>query len=276
MRITQRDPFHAPALMLVLAHLLALGGCYTGQRAARDVNAAWRGRTRAAIEARWGKPAAVTAQGSVTALRWSHTRMHVLLPSAEAELTIEPGRVEGAAALQPGAVWSSSTEVVALVDAGGIITSVHGPSLRWGPPNDANLRWGTILGLHAGMGRLDDTSTALPSGGVYIGGMLARTLGLVGTFSLVSGTDDAGAAMGFAWGVAAAWWPVTRVSVRGGPALVLAFDPGFDNAGLGPGLTGGASVTLVKAGRFVLDLRVDLTAAPSVVFGNVGIGVNLN
>jgi hypothetical protein len=263
--------------MLTFAPLLALGGgCYSGERAVRDVNAAWSGRTRAAIEARWGTPAAVEVHGSATALRWSHTRQHLALPEAEAELTIERDRVEGMVALQPGAVWHSSTEVVALVDASDTVTSVHGPSLRWGPPNDANLRWGTILGLHVGMGRLDDTSTPLPSGGLYIGGMLGPRLGLVGAFTLVSGKGDAGGAMGFAWSVGATWWLSTRVSVRGGPALVLAFDPGFDNAGLGPGLTGSASVALVKAGTFVLDLRVDVTAAASVAFGNMGIGVNLN
>jgi hypothetical protein len=263
--------------MLGLALVLApAGGCYHGERATRDVNAAWVGQTRSAIEARWGKPASVEVEGGRAVLRWSHSRVHFELPSAQAELIVEPGRVEGTAAVQPGAVWHSSTEVVVVVDAGGIITSVHGPSLRWGPPNDANLRWGTILGQHVGMGRLDDTSTPLPSGGAYLGGMLSPTLGLAGTFSLVSGLDDAGGAMGFAWGMAAVWWPATRVSLRGGPALVLAFDPGFANVALGPGLTGSASLALIKAGTFVLDLRLDLTTAPSGAFGNLGIGVNMN
>jgi hypothetical protein len=275
--MTQRDSRRAPALMLGLAFgLVPASGCYHGERATRDVNAAWAGRTRSAIEARWGKPASVEVEGSRAVLRWSHRRVHFELPAAQAELIVEPGRVEGTAALHPGAVWHSSTEVVVLVDAGGTITSVRGPSLRWGPPNDANLRWGTILGQHVGMGRLDDTSTPLPSGGAYVGGMLSPTLGLAGTFSLVSGLDDAGGAMGFSWGMAAVWWPATRVSLRGGPALVLAFDPGFANVALGPGLTGSASLALIKAGTFVLDLRLDLTTASSGAFGNLGIGVNMN
>jgi hypothetical protein len=272
-RVLALGPLLGPLLTLVLG---PAAGCYGGERAARDVNAAWRGRSRAALEAHWGAPAAVQVQDGATALRWSHTRRHVELPAAEAALTIEPGHMDGILAVQPGAVWHSSTEVVALLDAGGAVASVHGPSLRWGPPGDANLRWGTILGLHVGMGRLDDTSTPLPSGGMYIGGMLGPRLGLVGAFSLASGTDDAGGAMGFSWSVAAVWWPSARVSVRGGPALVLAFDPGFDDAALSPGLTGSASLALVRAGAFVLDLRVDITAAAPAAFGSLGVGVNLN
>jgi hypothetical protein len=277
MRSIHRLSPHVPARVLVLAFVLALGGCYGSGRARGAANAAWSGRTRASIEARWGQPTAVEAQGSATLLRWSHTRRYVDLPAFQAELTVKPGYVEGMAAVRPGAVWHSTTEVVALVDGRGIVTTVSGASMRWGgPPNDANLRWGGIMGLHAGMGRLDDTSTALPSGGFYIGGMLGPRHGLVGTFSLNSGKDDAGGAMGFAWGIAPVWWPLTRVSVRGGPALVLAFDPGFDDPVLTVGLNGSASYALVKAGTFVLDLRVDLTAAASVTFGNVGIGVNVN
>jgi hypothetical protein len=183
--------------------------------------------------------------------------------------------VDASAAFTPGAIWTTKTGVVASVDSG-VVTSVAGPSLRWGPPNDANLRWGTVLGLHAGMGRLDDTPTMLPSGGAYLGGMLSPTTALVGCFSLVSGTGDDGAAMGFAGGFAAQWWPMTRLWLRGGPALVLAFDPGFDDPGFSFGVTVGASVAVIKVGTFVLDLRLDLVGTSAVSFGTAGVGVNLN
>lgn len=261
---------------LLLSVVVSLAACYSGGRAARDVNEAWRGRRRANLEARWGKPAAVTERPGGTVLLWSHERRHIRLPSASGSLSVEPGRMDLEAVLRPGEVWNTRTEVAALVDPAGVVAQVEGPSLRWGPPDDANLRWGTVLGLHVGMGRLDDTRTPLPSGGLYIGGMLARTLGLVGTFSMVSGHDEAGGALGFAWGIAPQWWPTTRVWLRAGPAMVLAFNPGFEDARLAPGLSGGASYALVKAGTFVLDLRLDLTAATTGAFGSAGIGVNLN
>jgi hypothetical protein len=262
----------------IAAVLITAAGCYGRGDATGYTNEAWRGHTRAAIEASWGPPAAVTTAQGDTFLAWSHTTRHVELPSAEAELTIEPGHVEAYAAVRPGRVIDgSTTTVTARIDATGRIVSVSGPSLyRWRPPDDANLRWGLIMGLSAGMGRLDDTSTALPGGGAYLGGMLSRTLGLVGTFHLASGTDDDGGAMGLAWGMAAQHWPATRLSVRGGAALVLAWDPGFEDVSLGPGVTGAVSYALVKAGAFVLDLRLDLVVGPAVAFGTAGVGVNLN
>ncbi len=260
-----------------IAVLVCASGCYTGARTSRDVNAAWRGRHHSEIEAAWGKPAAVQPQADgTTAFVWSHVRRHVDLPSGGFDLRIDPNGFDLTAEVQPGAVWRTETNVAALVDAQGLIAGVTGPSLRWGPPNDANIHWGTLLGLHVGMGRLDDTSTALPSGGVYIGGMITRTHGLVGCFSLVAGTDDDGAAMGFAWGMGVQWWIATRTWLRAGPALVLAFDPGFEDAALEAGITGGASYAIVKSGTFALDLRLDLTTTPSTSFGSVGLGVNLN
>ncbi len=265
------------ALVVSLSIAAVAVACYSGAPAARDVNAAWQGRSRHAIEARWGTPAQVAATaGGGTQLRWIHTRHHIELPGGHASLHVEPGLIEGEAELRPGSIWKTHTNVVAQVDANGMITRVNGPSLRWGPPNDANLRWGTILGMHVGMGRLDDTSTPLPSGGLYLGGMLSPTFGLVGCFSLVSGSDSAGGAMAFAWGMAAQWWPATRLWLRAGPAMVLDFDPGFADATLSPGLTTGASYAVVRVGTFVLDLRLDLTASPSAVFGSAGIGVNMN
>jgi hypothetical protein len=257
--------------------LVCLAGCYTGNRATRGVNEAWRGRSRAAIEARWGQPASVTPQGADTVLVWSYTTRHTELPDAGAHLRVGPGEIDAGAHFLPGRTWTRTTEVAARIDASGRIAEVAGPSLRWGPPRGANLRWGFLFGVHAGMGRLDDTGTMLPGGGLYIGGMLGPRLGLVGTYALASGKDDAGGAMGMAWGIAAQWWPLTRAWLRAGPAAILSWDPGFEDAGFDPGLTAGASYALIR-GRtsFVLDLRLDLAVAADVQLGTVGVGVNIN
>lgn len=252
-------------------------GCYGGRQATRDSNLAWQGRSRASLQAQWGSPARVEAVADgTTALVWTIKRHHVDLPEVSGSLDIDATGFDLQAEVQPGTVRTSSIDVVARIAANNQVLQVDGPSLRWGPPNDANLRWGLVMGMHAGMGRLDDTSTPLPSGGLYIGGMLSRTLAMVGDFSLVSGSDDAGGAMGFAWGLAAQYWTSARVWLRAGPAMVLAFDPGFNDPGLSPGVLGGLSYALIKRGTFVLDLRLDLTASTAVTFGSVGIGVNVN
>ena len=263
-------------LILATAIGALVAGCYSGTRTTRDINTAWQGRSRSQIEAHWGQPASATARGNDTVLVWTYTRHSFDLPSFEAELSVEPGSLDAYAAITPGQVRRRSTHVVAVVDASGRIIGVRGPSLRWGPPNDANIHYGVLFGMHAGMGRLDDTATALPSGGVYIGGMLSRTVGLVGTFSLVSGTDDDGGALGFVWGIAAQHWLETRLWVRAGPAAILAFEPGFDDLGFAPGITTGAGYALIKSGNFALDVRLDVSAGPSVVLGSAGIGINLN
>jgi hypothetical protein len=276
--------------------MACLTGCYTGAPTTRDVNASWRARHVSEIEARWGAPARRESAGPDAALTWSHAVLHVSLPSGGASvearpvtagasidspigtgsITVQTTAIEVASAFRPGEVWKTTTEAAALVNAAGVITRVDGASLRWGPPNDANLHWGTIFGLHAGMGRLDTTSTPLPSGGLYIGGMLTPTLGLIGDFSLAAGSDDAGGAIGFGWGVAAKWWPVNRLSLHAGPAMLLTLDPGFTDAAFHPGVTTGASYAVVKVGVFALDVRFDLDAGASVAFGSVGIGVNVN
>jgi hypothetical protein len=256
--------------------VVTLAGCYTGARATRDVNAAWRGKSRAAIEARWGTPATATPQEGGTVLVWSHTDRHVELPSAMAEVRIEPGAFDAYAEAKAGEVWTSTTEVVALVDAGGTIADVRGPSLRWGPPRGENLRWGTIFGAHAGMGRLDSTSTPLPGFGVYIGGMLSRTLGLVGAYAFASGSGDDGGAIAMSGSVAAQWWPMARLWLRAGPALIISAEPEPAEDGLALGLATGASFAVIRTRVFVLDLRLDLSAAADVQFGTIGVGANLN
>ncbi len=77
-------------------------------------------------------------------------------------------------------------------------------------------------------------------------------------------------------GVAAQLWPVDRVALRAGPALLLAFDPGFEHARLRREAIAGASYAVVKVGVLGIDLRVDLAAGPSTAFGLAGIGVNVN
>ena len=272
--------------------LVCLTGCYTAAPATRDVTAAWQGHRAVEIEERWGAPSNRASDGPDAVLTWTRDRLHIELPTSDQVVVEQPvavalagangavvveGRARAVATVfHPGAVWHTTTAAAAFVDPAGTITHVEGAALHWGPPNEANLHWGTIFGMHVGMGRLDATSTPLPSGGAYIGGMLNPTLGLVGTFALAAGTGDTGGAMGFGWGLAAQWWPANRVWLRAGPAMLLAFDPGFRNAGLHPGATVGASYAVVKVGVFALDLRIDLCGGPGVAFGTIGVGVNVN
>jgi hypothetical protein len=262
--------------LLALASAALAAGCYSGVRAERDINDAWQGRQVAEIENEWGRAEPVDRSDEITTLAWRYVRVRRSLPRGGAALYAEPGRVEGYAAFEPGRVHRRVTEVVAFAGDDGVIREVRGPSLRWGPPNEANIHWGVLLGGHVGMGRLDDTSTPLPSGGLYIGGMVSRTTGLVGAFSMVSGIGDGGGAMGFAWAFAAQHWVTARLSLRGGPAAILAFDPGFEKIGAEPGINGAVSYAVLKAGTFALDLRLDLVAGADNRFGSAGIGVNLN
>lgn len=279
-----------------LVPLLALAGCYTGAAANHDVAESWRGRGQGEIVDRWGEPVRHVPVPPDDVLVWDYQTRHVELPDARlsvkqrevgvglgaeapgvgAAALVRANVVDVDAAFKPGAVWNTTHEGAALVDSQGTIREAQGAVLHWGPPNDVNLHWGTIFGGHVGLGRLDSTPVPLPSGGAYIGGMLGPTFALVGTYSLAAGTSDAGGAMGMAGGLAAQWWPVNRVWVRAGPALLLAFDPGFENARLRPGVTTGASWAFVKVGRLAVDLRLDLSAGPSTAFGTLGFGVNLN
>jgi hypothetical protein len=256
--------------------LLACSACYTGAPANRDVRASWVGHARADIIDRWGTPASIGNDGAYGVLQWTHQNTHIELPAGTAAIALSPGRLHAEAAFRPGEIWHTTTEAVAFTDGGGTIAGVEGAALRWGPPNEANIHWGAIFGAHVGLGRLDTTGTPLPSGGAYIGGMLGPTFGLVGTYTFVAGTSGSGSAIGMAGGLAAQWWPNTRLSLRGGPALVLAFDPGFSNAGLKPGVDTGASYAFVKVGRFAVDARFDLVLDTSGGFGCLGVGANLN
>lgn len=256
--------------------LVACAACYTGAPANHHVQQSWRGHSRDEIVERWGTPAGGGQAGAYTVVQWAFTKTHFELPDAFLDVHSQGGFITADAGVTPGAIIHTTTEAAAVVDARGTIAGVDGWALHWGPPNEENLHWGMIFGAQVGMGRLDTTPTPLPSGGAYAGGMLSPTLGLVGTYSLVSGTSDNGAAMGMAGGIALQYWPATRLWVRAGPALVLSFDPGFNNAALKPGATGGLSYAFVKVGRFVVDARFDATVDTSGGFGMLGVGVGVD
>jgi hypothetical protein len=267
--------------------LLLLAACYHAAPANRDVSLAWRGRTAAELTGRWGAPR--LSRGD--ALVWSYSTEQIELPSAAvgvhpvaAVANVDGPGVTGTAvataaiptvALSPGEILRTRHDAAAFVQ-NGVVTEVRGDALHWGPPNDANLHWGVIFGAHVGMGRLGNTGTPLPSGETYIGGMVTPQLGLVGTYTFVAGSGDAGGAIGMAGGVAVQYWPMTRLWVRAGPAMLLAWDPGFDNGRLEPGVTAAASYAFVKVGTLALDLCLDVAGGPSTAFGTVGVGVNLN
>ncbi|HEY4179748.1 MAG TPA: hypothetical protein VGM90_23060 [Kofleriaceae bacterium] len=284
--------------MKLAGALIAMGmvGCYTGAPANRDVQRSWERRTVGEIHDRWGGPRATDPTPDGSLQTWTFDRIALELPGGNLEMRTRsvtanagasvPGGAVGlhlqgsllgiAGQLHPGSITHVTHAAVALVDPAGSIVGVDGEALHWGPPNDANLHWGAILGVHVGMGGLDNASSPLPSGGAYIGGMLNPTLGLVGTYDVAFGTGDAGSAMGMAGGLALQWWPINRVWLRAGPAMLLTLEPGFSDAALKPGGTVGASWAFVKVGVLAVDLRADLVAGPGTTFGSVGIGVNVN
>ena len=247
-------------------------GCYHGAEATRDVNAAWRGHARAELQATWGAPVA----SNTASAAWSYTTTHVELPSATGSVSITSTSVDIDAAARPGLVEKQQHVAIAQFDPSEHVVRLDGPSLHWGPPRDENLRWGLLFGAHVGMGLLDDAKTPLPSGGAYIGGMLGPRLGLVGTFSMVSGIGDGGGAIGFAWGMGLQYWATTRFSLRAGPAFVLAMDPGFDNVTPTVGGNVALSLGLIRGRVFVLDVRADSTVSPEGAFASLGVGVNIN
>jgi hypothetical protein len=126
------------------------------------------------------------------------------------------------------------------------------------------------------MGTASGASSPLPSAQLYIGGMVTPTLGLVGSYSFVAASGDAGAAIDQAAGVGVQIWPITRLALRGGPALLLASDAGVTNFRLKPGASVGASYAAIKIGTLALDVYGDVSGGPGVVFGSLGVGINLN
>lgn len=253
----------------------AVAGCYHGVRASQDIDLAWRGHARAELEAHWGPPAGETHEGA-TLLRYTHTRYDVDLPSGAAAISVGPGHAEGFVEWNAGTIWKSHTDAIVAIDPASNVAEIRGASVEWGAPDGANLHWGPIFGVHVGLGRLDDTSTPLPSGGVYLGGMISPHFGLVGTYAFVSGTSPSGSAIGMAAGMAAQLFPIDRVSLHLGPAAILSFSPGFADTHFTAGVDASASYAFVRHGTLAVDLRLDVITGPGTAFGSIGVGVNRN
>lgn len=265
--------------LLTLACIVTSTACYTGRRAAGDVNLAWRGHARADLEARLGAPRETTAQPDGTTLvRWSHRgHRNIELPSGSFSLDITPTQFAAHAELRAGSVEAVEYDVAAaVVDSHGTVLSFDSGWLVAGIPRGMNARTGIIFGLHGGAGRLDDAATPMPSLGAYIGGMLTADVALLGAYAFVNGRSGDAFAQGHSWGLAVQYWPTARLNVRAGPAMVLDTDPGPGRATLAPGGIGAASFAMVRAGSFVLDVRFDATVSTTSAFGTFGIGVNVN
>ena len=236
----------------------------------------WRGHARGEIEATLGAPAAVDAQPDGTSrLRWMGKGTNITLPSGRLDFEVTPTSFDLQAEARPGTVEHYEyVTASAVVDPAGTVLSFDASWLAAGIPRGANVRTGAIFGLHGGAGMLDDATSPLPSLGLYLGGMIGPRLALLGAYGFVNGTGDAGHAMGHSWAIAVQHWPIARLAVRAGPALVLDLDPGLVDPALSPGAIGAVSYALVRAGSFVLDARFDATVSTAAPFGTVGNGVN--
>ncbi len=265
--------------LLTLAWIASTAGCYTGTRAAREVNLAWRGHTRVDLEARLGvaRDQAAQPDGS-TVMRWSRAgHRNIELPGGSFALDVTPTSFAAHAELRAGRVERFEYDIAAaVVDPNGTVLSFDSGWLAAGIPQGMNARTGIIFGLHGGAGRLDDAKTLMPSLGAYIGGMLTADIALLGAYAFVNGKSDDDFVQGHSWGLAVQYWPTTRFNVRAGPAMVIDTDPEPGNATLAPGGIGAASFAVVRAGSFVLDVRFDATVSTSSAFGTFGIGVNVN
>ncbi len=261
----------APFVMLASA-------CYSGSRAAPDVNAAWRGHARFELEARLGTPATAALPDGTSALRWTRTGTNVVaLPSAHLDVDITSSSISVDAAANPGVVERRRYDIAsAVVDPAGGVLRFDSGWLAAGIPSGTNLRTGVIFGAHGGMGALDDATSPMPSMGLYIGGMIGPRLALLGSYRFVNGKGAMGYAMGHAWGFGVQHWLSSRLAVGAGPAMVLDLEPGLQDPALSPGALGTLSYAVVRAGSFVLDLRFDATIATAVAFGTLGIGVGVN
>jgi hypothetical protein len=252
--------------------------CYSGSRAAPDVNTAWRGHARVELEARLGEPLAVLPQPDGTSLlRWIRQGQHIELPSGSLDVNVTPTSFDVRAEARPGRVESYEYDVAsAVIDPGGTVLRFDSSWLAAGMPSGLNLRTSVVSGLHAGPGWLNDAATPMPSLGLYLGGMIGPRLALLGAYAFVNGKDADSFAMGHSWAFAAQYWPAARLAVRAGPAMVLDLDPGLKDPTLSLGAIGALSYALVRSGSFVLDLRFDATLSTSAAFGTLGVGVNVN
>lgn len=254
-------------------------GCYSGGRAARDVNVAWRGHASVDLKARLGEPQKMQAQADGNqVLRWiARGRTIERLPGGRFDLDVTPTSFDLYAEAHPGVMRDfESLVATALVDPRGQVLQFDADWLAAGIPSGLNLRTGIVMGVSGGMGRLDDAASPLPSVGAYIGGMLGPRLALVGAYAFVNGKSDGDYVQGHSWALAAQYWPMARLALRAGPAMVLDTDPGPGGVDIAPGAVGAVSFAVIRAGSFVLDARVDATVSTASSFGTVGVGVNLN
>ena len=261
--------------LLTLACIVTGTACYTGPRAARDVNLAWRGHARIELDARLGVPRVMEPQANgTTLLRWTHRgHDHFELPGGTFALNLTPTQLDAHAEFRPGSIQAVEYDVAAaLIDPNGTVLSFDSGWLAAGIPRGMNARTGIIFGLHGGFGRLDDASTPMPSVGAYIGGMLTADIALLGAYAFVNGKTGDEFVQGHSWGLAVQYWPTERFNVRAGPAMVLNTDP----VGLAPGGIAAASFAVIRAGSFVLDVRFDATVSTASAFGTLGVGVNVN
>jgi hypothetical protein len=264
---------------LLLGCVVACSACYSGARAAQDVNPAWRGHARVELDARIGiDPVVVARSDGALVARWIW-RGHTVssLPSGHLNLEVTPTSFDLDAALVPGEVRVTENELAtALLDPGGHVLAFDSLYLAAGIPDGMNVRTGIVFGLSVGMGRLDDASKMLPSLQTYIGGMLGPRTALVGQYSFVNGAEDGEYVAGHAFALALQYWPAARFNVRAGPAMVIDTDPMPGGAELLPGAVGALSFALVRSGSFVLDLRLDTMLSTASGAAMLGVGVNVN
>lgn len=253
-------------------------GCYSGSRAAHDVNLAWHGHARLELEAELGTPVTIAPQpDGAQVLRWTRHRHDVTLASGHLDLSLTPTSFAVDAALQPGSITKVEYDLAgAVVDPNGTVLRFDSDLLAAGIPSGTNIHTGIIFGLAVGMGRLDDAPTFLPSLATYIGGMIGPQLALVGAYQFANGAADGAYVNGHAWSFGVQYWPFERLSLRGGPAMVIDVDPMPGNASIAPGASAAASFAVVRAGSFVLDVRFDGTMSTASAFGMLGVGVNVN
>ena len=263
--------------VFTLAWTVASAGCYSGPRAAQDINLAWRGHARGELEARLGTPVIEPQPDGRSALRWTRRGHDVRLASGHLRLDVTPTSFDLDTTVRPGEIRAYDYDIAsALVDPGGTVVEFESGRLAAGIPDGMNARTGVVFGLAVGMGRLDDAATPLPSLSTYIGGMIGPQLALVGAYTFANGAASGEYVHGHAWAFAAQYWVTERLSLRAGPAMVIDVDAMPGHAALRPGGVGAVSFAVIRAGSFVLDLRLDVTLSTSSAFGVLGLGVNVN
>lgn len=253
-------------------------GCYTAARATPTVNVAWQGHARATLEGRLGAPAEALAQpDGATLLLWTRRGTTITLPEGGFSLRLTPTSFELDAAARPGTVTHDEVDLAkALVGPDGRVLRFDGAFLAAGVPDGLNLRTGLVMGLHGGLGRLDDGASARPGVGAYLGGMISPRVALVGAYTFLTASTGGDLVQSHAWSLAMQRWMTSRLAMRVGPALVLDTDPEPSDVNLRLGATGALSFALVRAGSFVLDARVDAVGSPTSLAAAVGVGVHVN